>query len=252
MTEDAALEYFDSIATFYDAKYADQDIGDRDFYVSKARAVEGPVLEAAVGTGRIYLELLREGIDADGFDLSENMLAVLRETAAAEDLEPDVWQADMTSVRPDRQYGLVIVPFRAFLHLIELEDQLAALERFHDALRPGGQLIVSSFVPNFEVICETYDNELEEQFEYDGATYTVKSDREIDDEIAQVLHERQEFYDPEGNLLETAEFRLKLIPYREFELLFRQSPFSEWSVQGDFEGEELESWDQEMVWTATR
>jgi SAM-dependent methyltransferase len=252
MADESTHEYFDSIANFYDAKYRGADIGDRAFYLEKARSADGPVLEVAVGTGRIYLELLREGIDVDGFDLSETMLDVLRGKAAREGLEPTVWQADMTAFEVDREYDLVIVPFRAFLHLIDLEEQLAALDRCHDALAPDGELVVSAFVPNFEVICKTYGEWTEESFEYDGEEYTVQSKQEIIDEVAQVMREHQQYYDADGELVDTAEFRLKLLPKREFELLLRASPFSEWSVQGGFDGDDLEGWDQEMVWTATR
>ncbi|MFW6376634.1 MAG: class I SAM-dependent methyltransferase [archaeon] len=252
MADESTHDYFDSIATFYDAKYRDQEVGDRDFYLETAHEADGPVLEVAVGTGRIYLELLREGIDADGFDISENMLDVLRKKAADADLEPSVWQADMTEFETDREYDLVIVPFRAFLHLIDLEDQLAALDRFHGTLAPGGELVISSFVPNFEVICETYGEWTDETFERDGERYTVRSKQEIIDEVDQMMWEHQQYYDGDGELIDSAEFRLKLITKREFELLFRASPFSEWTVRGGFDGEDLESWDQEMVWTATR
>lgn len=252
MADESPHDYFDSIAAFYDAKYRDQDIGDLDFYLETARAADGPVLEVAVGTGRVYLDLLREEIDADGFDLSGNMLDVLRRKADDEGLEPTVWQGDMTAFEVDREYALVIVPFRAFLHLIDLEDQLAALERFHDALAPGGELVLSAFVPNFEVICERYGEWTDEEFERDGNRYTVRSKQEIIDEVDQVMLEHQQYYDADGELVDSAEFRLKLITKREFELLFRASPFDEWTVQGGFDGDDLETWDQEMVWTATR
>jgi SAM-dependent methyltransferase len=252
MADESTHEYFDAYSAFYDAKYRTQDIGDREFYLEKAKTADGPVLEVAVGTGRIYLELLREGVDADGFDLSANMLEVLREKAADEGLEPDVWQADMTDVEIDREYALAIVPFRAFLHLIDLEEQLAALERLHEALAPGGELVVSVFVPNFEVICDTYGEWTEETFERDGEEYTIRSKQEIVDEVEQVMCDRQEYYDPDGDLVDSAAYRLKLLPKREFELLFRASPFEDWTVQGGFDDDELRTWEQEMVWTATK
>lgn len=252
MADESTHDYFDSIATFYDAKYRGRDIGDQEFYLERARAADGPVLEVAVGTGRVYHDLLREGMDADGFDLSANMLSVLREKADDEGLDPTVWQADMTEFEVDREYGLVIVPFRAFLHLTDLEDQLAALEGFHEALAPGGELVISAFVPNFEVICETYGEWTDDTFERDGDCYTVRSKQEIIDEVDQVMLELQQYYDGDGDLIDSAEFRLKLIPKREFELLFKASPFTEWQAQGGFDGDDLESWDQEMVWIASR
>lgn len=44
---------------FYDEQMADADRDDAGFYADRARAADGPALELACGTGRVYLELLR-------------------------------------------------------------------------------------------------------------------------------------------------------------------------------------------------
>ena len=82
-------------AEFYDARIGATEREDESFYIERAQEEDGPVLELACGTGRIYLELLSAGIDADGFDLSADALAVLRESASEADLEPSVWQANI-------------------------------------------------------------------------------------------------------------------------------------------------------------
>ena len=56
------------LAAFYDATHDYGDVGDESFYVDAAVAADGPVLEGACGSGRLYLELLRKGVVADSFD----------------------------------------------------------------------------------------------------------------------------------------------------------------------------------------
>lgn len=245
-------DFFDATAAFYDAVYdADQE-GDRAFYRDLAVEADGPVLEVGCGTGRIYLELLRAGVDADGIDLSAAMLDVLREKAAEEGLEPNVWRADVTEFEPDREYALVLIPFRTFLHLTDLDDQLAALRRIREALAPGGRLALNFFVPDFEVICETYGEWQEESFEHDDEQHTMRTYVEVVDDVAQVTRERREVYDADGDLVTEGTYELTLLGRREFELLVRAAGFSGWTVYGGFDRDPLASADQEMVWLVER
>ena len=244
---DRETSYHDETARFYDAFYRERDLNDVDFYVERAKAADGPVLEVACGTGRVYLDLLEAGVDVDGFDGSPEMLNRLREKAG-EELDPTVWEADMRDFEVDREYGLVVVPFRAFLHLQTVEDQLSALGRFHDALRPDGELIVAFFAPDFDVICERYGEWDETEIEFDGEEYTVRTRPRLRDGLEQIMEEKREIVGPSGEIVAESSFQLKLVSKREFDLLLRLSPFGSWSVYGDFSLDELESTSQELVW----
>lgn len=240
--------FFDQTAEFYDATYEPQSIDDVEFFVERAAAAEGPVLEAACGTGRIYLELLEAGVDADGFDGAPEMLSELRSRGAERDLDPTVWEADMRSFEVDREYSLIIVPFRSFLHLLEIEDQREALGQFHAALAPDGELIIAVFAPNFDVMCETYGEWNERAIEYEGKEYTVRDRTVFADEVEQIVESTREVRSPSDEVVARGQFELKLIPKREFELLLDTSPFETYEVYGGFDLDSLESTDQEMVW----
>lgn len=83
------------------------------------------MLEFGCGTGRVYLELRSADVDAYGLDVSGAMLDEPERKAAERGLTPRVRQADVTSFEPERDYALVVVPFRTFLHNTTLEDQQA-------------------------------------------------------------------------------------------------------------------------------
>lgn len=244
--------YFDSIALIYNTYYESRTEDDRDFYRSLAVDADGPVLEVGCGTGRIHLDLLQAGVDIDGIDLSSRMLDILREQATAKGLNPDVRQADVTTFEPARKYDLVIVPFRAFLRLQTVDEQLAALKQIYRALVPGGRLVLNVFTPSFDVICEEYGEWKKENVELDGEIYTYRWKTEFSDEIQQIATVRSVLIDEDGDTVFNAGADLSLISKREFELLFRLSPFEEWSVSGGFDGGSLKSTDQEMVWSVTR
>lgn len=241
-------EFWDAFADLYDSYYDDDLVpDDTGFYVELARDADGPVLEVGCGTGRIYLELLRAGVDAHGIDISRGMLEILRERAAERDLTPQTWQADMRSFDADTEYDLVIVPFRSFLHNISLADQKAALRRCRDALAPGGTLALDFFAPSFDVICEKYGEPDVRTVERDGAEYELRHLTEIEDPVEQVVRGTQTVLRGDEVVRELS-YRISLVTKREFELLLETTQWSGWEVYGGFEYEPLEDDRQEMVW----
>ena len=118
---------------------------DIPFYVEQARAAQGPVLEVACGTGRVYLPMLQAGVDADGFDLHPGMLEVLKQKADALGLKARVSQADMRDFTLPRRYKLITIPFRAFFHNVTTEDELRTLRCCRQHLEPGGRLVLDLF-----------------------------------------------------------------------------------------------------------
>lgn len=168
------MRVYEELAEFYDLVYSDEY--DLEFYLREAKNARGPVLEIACGTGRILLRLMQAGIPASGIDLSEGMLAVLRNKAAALGLIPDVHAADMRDFSLGRKFRLIIVPYRSFLHLQSDGDRLMALKNFLEHLEPGGRLILHTYNPSKDELLATgaYRHlDSEEHAMPDGTPYTL-------------------------------------------------------------------------------
>jgi len=270
MTDPSNAErFFDDYAELYDVIYADHDFRDAEFYVDRACEADGPVLEVACGTGRVYLDLLDAGVDADGFDLSRGMLDELERKADERGLDPEVWKADMREFDPPREYALVIVPFRSFLHNVTAADQVRALERFREALAPDGELVINTFAPNFDEICGEYGETRESFVAVDDLAFQEERTSEFDDEVEQVVsfqwlftpvgpaEEFETDRQVEADLPEEVpallinEFKLSLIPKQQFELLFARAGYSEYELHAGFDLDPYESPEQEMVWIAS-
>lgn len=241
--------YSEEFAAFYEATHDYGDIGDESFYVDAAVDADGAVLEAACGTGRLYLELLRRGVDADGFDVSRPMLEILRKNAATEGLAPTVWQADLRSVRTNRTYTLAMVPYNSFCALRSVDDQLAALEALHDVLEPGGRLLFDVYIPRYDVIAESFGRWQESQeFEYDGSRLEGRTRATIASQVEQTYRTEHEILNGDGETVSREEFVLSHLPPQQVKLLARQSRFRGWSVSGGFDGESLTDGDDVQVW----
>ena len=143
----------------YDSVYAyvTEDI---PFYVEEARRSGGPVLELGCGTGRVAVPIARAGIEVVGLDVSPKMLDAARRKAAGltEDDGPLLLlQGDMREFAIDRAFSLVIIPFRGFLSLLSVDDQVRTLSRIRDHLAPDGRLVFDIFVPDPEMLVQEQD-----------------------------------------------------------------------------------------------
>jgi SAM-dependent methyltransferase len=119
---------------------------DVPFYVELAREAEGPVVELAVGNGRVAIPVAREtGKRVLGIDTSPAMLELARANAAEAGVELDVREGDMRDFALDEPAALVYCPFRALLHLPTWADRRRTFERVAAALRPGGRFAWNAF-----------------------------------------------------------------------------------------------------------
>ena len=117
--------------------------GEIDYYRQLA-AQRGPtarVLEVACGTGRVAIELAREGFNLTGVDLSGEMLAVARAKVGVA-ANPRFVLGDMRTFELGDRFDLALVPAHSFQFMTNADDQVAALRRIAEHLVPGGGLAV--------------------------------------------------------------------------------------------------------------
>ena len=153
------MSYPETFAENYDRWAADMT-EDVDFYVDLAREVDGPVVELAVGTGRVAIPVARAiGRAVIGIDSSPAMLEQAR--ASGGDLL-DLRLEDMRAFELDEPASLVYCPFRALLHLPTWSDRRTVFERVAAALGPGGRFAWNAFAFD-HAIAARLDGERQEE-----------------------------------------------------------------------------------------
>jgi SAM-dependent methyltransferase len=105
----------------------------------------GPVLEFAIGTGRVAVPLATRGVDVVGIDLSGDMLAELRAKPDAASIT--AVEGDMTTTRIDGEFSLVYLVFNTISNLTTQDEQVACFENAARHLRPGGRFVIENGVP---------------------------------------------------------------------------------------------------------
>jgi len=134
---------YDSHAADYDVWAADM-VEDVQWYVSLARDAAEPIVELAVGTGRVAVPIAREtGKRVIGIDRSPAMLAVARERASG--LSVDLREGDIRDFTLDEPVDLVICPFRSLMHLRTWAEKRQLFEHVAATLRPGGRFAWNVF-----------------------------------------------------------------------------------------------------------
>jgi len=119
---------------------------DVPFYVSLALDTPGPLVELAVGSGRVAIPVARAtGRTVIGIDSSPAMLAQAREAAREAAVELDLREGDMRDLSLAEPAGLVYCPYRALLHLPTWADRRRVFERVARSLRPGGRFAWNVF-----------------------------------------------------------------------------------------------------------
>jgi SAM-dependent methyltransferase len=136
------MSYDEGFAERYE-EWSAEMTADVPFYVALARGADGPVVELAVGTGRVAIPVARAiGRRVIGIDSSPRMLEQARRNGGdLLDLRP----GDVRDLELDEPAALVYCPYRSLLHLQTWADRRRVFERVAAALRPGGRFAWNAF-----------------------------------------------------------------------------------------------------------
>jgi SAM-dependent methyltransferase len=139
------MSWHEAFSERYDAWAADMT-ADVPFYVGLAREADGPIVELAVGTGRVAIPVaLATGRRVIGLDASPGMLRQARAHAVEAGVDLTLVEGDMRDLALDEPAALIYCPFRALLHLPTWADRRRVFERVAASLRPGGRFAWNAF-----------------------------------------------------------------------------------------------------------
>ncbi|MGH6622939.1 MAG: class I SAM-dependent methyltransferase [Burkholderiaceae bacterium] len=237
------------------------------YYLDAIRRFGEPVLDLGCGTGRILLPLLRAGIDADGSDVSADMLRFARESATREGFAPHLVAQPMHEFDLPRRYRTIII-CGSFGLGVDRDNDLECLRRCHAQLEPGGALI---FNLDMEYAArDSWDDWLREsrttfpnpwpergapRIARDGSEHFMQI-RMLDVDPFQQTYTREVRLEKwaAGKQIASESYLLggNLYLSRELLLMLRMAGFSDVQVQGNFTADAATALHEELVFTAVR
>ncbi len=139
------MSWDERFAEHYDEWAADMT-EDVPFYVDLASRTDGPIVELAVGTGRVAIPVaLAAGRRVIGIDASPAMLAQARAAAREAGVELDLREGDMRDLELEAPAGLIYCPGRSLLHLPTWADRRRTFERVAASLSPDARFAWNAY-----------------------------------------------------------------------------------------------------------
>ncbi len=250
----------------YDRMYAQKlsgspVAGDVDFYLKQAKKTGGPVLELGVGTGRVALPLANAGLSVTGLDSSPAMLRMIKRKIVAFPPKERIRlvRGDMARFRLGKKFRLILIPFRAFQHLLTPKAQRSCLTCARQHLAVGGRFIMDIFDPRLTSCVP----ELKKAGWVNLRILDPDRNRKItvtpvyrrNDPFRQILKEKWVFTDRNrktGRLRRTVSMVAMRWTYRyEMKYLLELAGFKVRACYGDFHGGPPR-YGAEQIWVATR
>ena len=258
---------YDDWAEIYDAVYS-YVRSDIPMYGHFAIESGGPVLELGVGTGRVAIPTARLGVDVVGVDSSEAMLNVAARKLATMRPPPsgalELVAADMRDfdLRDEnggrRKFPLATIPFRGFLALMTVEDQMRALRNIRRHLTADGLLVFNIFVPDPDMTLERGDvpRHLTDVPDAETGITRVLYQQSAYDFHSQIVSIRMiiEELDDAGVMLRRLyrDYDLRYCHRWEVHHLLRLCGYEVDALYGDFDLSEFDESSTEMVWVARK
>lgn len=251
--------YDDRYAEIYDLLYLDIS-HDIPFYLEYAQQKGSPILEIACGTGRVLIPLAKAGYRVWGIDSSSEMLGRAQKNMSALPKKAKerihLAQADMRDFQLNVQFPLVLVPFRSFLVLPTVDDQLRTLENIREHMRDNGILVVDIFAPRYDILSQEKRKATKKIVNPENNHVLYRKEDTTYNHVKQLIDSEYTFeeYDEKGNLVLSFQktLTLRYVFRYEMEHLLSLSEFKLEAVYGTFDKKPYDYESGEMLFVARK
>jgi SAM-dependent methyltransferase len=230
----------DCLPLYEDAAFYDQEFRERaheiPFYLQRALASGGPVLELACGSGRLTVPIAQAGVPSVGVDVSAPMIARARRRAADAGVTVGWHVQDIRALSLDGRFRLAFIATNALQHLHDLDSLVASFQRARAHLAPEGLLLVDVFNPVMAKLARTRGAPRPHK------VFTLDDGRRIEVEVdSEYLAETQLLhfvltYRNAGEVVLVKEVRMRCLFPQELLALCRLGGFRVVERLGDYDG----------------
>lgn len=129
--------YYGSLCTeMYEILHEQAPQDELQFYLSYAEKGMR-ILEPLCGSGRFLVPFLERGFDISGMDLSEEMLAKLKQKAPG----AKVIQADIVKYSAEEKFDYIFIPSGSISLFTDMNVCKSILKKMEELLAPGGKFV---------------------------------------------------------------------------------------------------------------
>lgn len=114
-------------------------------------AENGSILDLASGFGRHAILFAKRGFNVTAVDLSDILLSIAKDNAAAEGVNINFVHSDIRQFNPAFQYDLIVNLFTSIGYFEKDEENYFILRKVYDLLAENGFFVLDYFNKNFVV-----------------------------------------------------------------------------------------------------
>jgi len=120
---------------------------DVPYLIKHLSQINGRILEAMAGTGRLLIPLLEAGLNVEGIDISPDMLAACKHNCAIRGLNPVLYEGSIETLDVPGKFSAIVVTLGSFMLLGNRTAAIAALQAFARHLEPHGRIFIDLGLP---------------------------------------------------------------------------------------------------------
>jgi hypothetical protein len=164
----------------------------------------------------------------------------------------------MINFRINEKFDTILVPYRAFLHIENQEDQIRTLKNIRAHLKPKGRVILNFFTPDLKYILTHNKKTLKENRSFTNPSTKNKIEvygkynYDVANQLIRNFFILKEIKNKKVIRTYKLPLNLCFIYKREFELLLKLAGFSKWKVFGGFKYEKFTEKSKEQVWIVNK
>ncbi len=162
--------------------------GDLPFYRRWLDRYGGPVLELGCGTGRVCLPLARAGAQVWGIDVARPLLEHARAKATAAAIPVTLLEADCRAFELGRPFQLILLPYNALNHLLDLDAVAGCLGAVRRHLKAQGRFVIDTFNPDLGFLSRDPELKVVEYLEPDSGERVILIEQNRYDAARQINH----------------------------------------------------------------
>ncbi|HEU5199983.1 MAG TPA: class I SAM-dependent methyltransferase [Ktedonobacterales bacterium] len=237
----------------YDREDAGYD-EDRPLTEHWARALGGPLLDLACGTGTMAVHLAQQGYQVTGVDIVPEMIAWAAQKAAAQSVSIEWVVADARTFQLHKQFPFIYMLGNAFQHFLTRADLEGLLARVREHLQPEGCFLFCTRNPSPRNLFEARFPEPRQDTLADGRQL-ISTEQQEYDPITQIQHYtfHEAWRSPDGRLEEkTSHTALRYVFPQEMEALLFYNGLQIRACYGDWQQGPLTATSRQMIYVCQR
>jgi len=242
------LEEFDDPPN-YDLEEGERSVARIAFYCDLAKAVGGPVLEIACGSGLVTIPLAAQGLEVTGVDLAHSMLEHARQKAEGENLNIHWIEADARSFDLRQAFQFVLLTGNAFQAFLRREDQEALLATVKQHLAPNGIFAFETRNPSGHDLMDQPAEEFDQRYQSVERHLVSVSFTQRYDPLAQVMYwtSYRRWNDGEGDHKKETHIACRFTYPQELDALLHYNGFEVTQQYGNWNKETLSATSPSLI-----